>query len=315
MEHVLPASRQQRNGTARFLLGIDGGGTCCRAQLVSWEGDLLGSGEAGPANPLRDPESTCRSILAATEMAFSDAGLGEDSIQQTVAGIGLAGVNVPAAFAAIDNWQHPYGSLHLTTDMRIACYGAHGRCDGAVVISGTGCSGYSIIHGTHRVHSGFGFPVGDKGGASWIGLAALRASFLALDELGPSTTLEESLSAYFGISGIGIVEKLANAQPCDYGRLAPLVFAATDQGDAVARDIVIDCADHVSKLARKIWALGPTRLSLVGGLGQTITPWLASDVIEVLSPALHTPLDGAILYAREQQATADGITRSKQGGS
>ncbi len=292
---------------ARFLLGIDGGGTCCRAQLVSFDDEVLGNGQAGPANPSRDPERTRKSILAATELAFSDAGLGRRDFGDAIAGIGLAGVNVPAAYEAISGWQHPYHSMHLTTDMQIACYGSHGNSDGAVIISGTGCSGYSSIDGIQRIHSAFGFPFGDKGGAAWIGLSALRETFLAYDKLGPATALEEDLSTFFDATGIGIVEKLASAQPYEYGRLSPLVFAAANNGDEVSMAIVSDSADHISGLARMIWGLHPTRLSLVGGLGQTIEPWLAADVREILSPALHTPLDGAILYAQEQLTGATGV--------
>ncbi len=304
----MTAREPQKHANARFLLGIDGGGTCCRAQLVSFAGEVLGNGRAGPANPLRDPERTRNSILAATELAFNDAGLGRADFAHAIAGIGLAGVNVPAAYETIADWQHPYHSMHLTTDMQIACYGSHGNSEGAVIISGTGCSGYSSIGGTQRIHSAFGFPFGDKGGAAWIGLAALRASFLAYDKLGPSTVLEEDMNTFFDAAGIGIVEKLASAQPYEYGRLSPLVFAAANNGDEVACSIVRDSAGHISTLARSIWGLRPTRLSLVGGLGQTIEPWLATDVQEMLSPALHTPLDGAVLYAREQVKTQDTAT-------
>lgn len=294
-----------------YLLGIDGGGTGCRAQLVSWSGEVLGNGEAGPANPLRAPERTCRSIMAATDQALSEAGLGHDIYKQISAGIGLAGVNVPAAFDSINSWDHPFKSMFLTTDMRIACQGAHGKCDGAVIIAGTGCSGYSIVRGIHRTHSGFGFPFGDMGGSAWIGLEGLRATFIAIDKLGPATALEEILSAHFGVSGIGIVEKMANAQPCDFGRLAPLVFAAADEEDRVAVGIVEKSAAYISSLAHVIQRLNPNRMSLVGGLSETITPWLAPDVIQTLSPAMHTALDGAILYLKEQILAGEASSHSK----
>ncbi len=294
------ANAHSTNASERYLLGIDGGGTTCRALLVSSDNRVLGRGKAGPANPLRDPARSFRSIAEASKIAFGEAGLSDSDMQRTVVGIGLAGVNVPAAYEAIRNWRHPYHSLHLTTDMQIACYGSHGSADGAVIISGTGCSGYSSISGRNRVHGGFGFPFGDKGGSAWIGLCALRAALLAHDSLGPPTLLEDSISLFYQETGIGIVERLANAQPYEFGQLAPLVFTAVANNDEVARAIVVDNADHISAMARVISRLSPVRLSFVGGLSATIEPWLATDVRELLSPALHTPLEGAILYARDR---------------
>lgn len=298
------ASKNPRHSAPpiRYLLGVDGGGTCCRAQLASLDGELLGSGRAGPANPLRNAQIAWTSILEASRLALLDAGLDEDAFAVTAAGVGLAGANVPSATEAIQRRPHPFGSMHLTTDMLIACYGAHGSAGGGVIISGTGCSGYSIVDGEHRVHSGFGFPFGDTGGSAWIGLMALRAALLAGDRLGPATSLLERINAHFDASGLDIVAELANAQPCDFGRLAPLVFSAARDGDGVAGRIIAHNANHISTLARAIWHLGPNRLSLAGGLAPIIEPWLAADVREMLSPPLQSPLDGAILYAREQMA-------------
>ncbi len=296
----MKASKDYRDASDNFLLGIDGGGTACRALLMSANDDVLGRGTAGPANPLRNPDRSFRSILQATQLAFEDAGLDEKLMGNTIVGVGLAGVNVPAAYDVISNWQHPYHSMYLTTDMQIACYGSHGCSDGAVIISGTGCSGYSSISGDNRVHSAFGFPFGDKGGAAWIGLAAIRAAFLAYDKLGPPTVLTERIAGHYQAKGIGIVEKLAKAQPYEFGRLAPLVFAAVEDDDEVARVIIADSANHISAMAQSIWQLGPTRMSFVGGLSETIEPWLSADTKEMLSPSLYTPLDGAILYAKDQ---------------
>ncbi|MFQ5609614.1 MAG: BadF/BadG/BcrA/BcrD ATPase family protein [Woeseiaceae bacterium] len=277
---------------------------CRRANVVARDGSVLGSGSAGPANPLREPDRTIRAILAATDQALEDASLAGLARDRLIAGIGLAGVNVPAAFKAMSDWGHPFRELFLTTDMHIACYGAHGAGDGAVIISGTGCSGYAIVDGVHRTFSGFGFPFGDSGGSDWIGLEALRHVFLAIDGLGPSTELVGALNAHFGAEGIGIVEKLANAQPCDFGRLAPIVFDAANQGDEIANAIVENAANHIAALARRILQLKPSRLSLVGGLGTTILPRLDHDVRENLSPALNTASDGAIIFAREQLSAA-----------
>ena len=42
--------------TDLLFLGIDGGGTKCRARLRNAQGDLLGEGTGGPSNIRLDPE-------------------------------------------------------------------------------------------------------------------------------------------------------------------------------------------------------------------------------------------------------------------
>ena len=56
-------------------LGIDGGGTRCRARIEDENGSVLGAASSGPATTRIGFEKAWRSIMEATEAAAAQAGL------------------------------------------------------------------------------------------------------------------------------------------------------------------------------------------------------------------------------------------------
>ena len=285
-------------------MGIDGGGSKCQACIADVKGVVLGEAVAGPANPLHGMEQTLKSIEQAASLAMLNTGCQDLSLRQLVAGVGLAGVNLPGLFQAINAWPHPFAALHLTTDLHIACLGAHQRPDGAVIVAGTGSCGYVGVPGRECVLGGHGFPLGDKGSGAWMGLEAVKAVLLASDGLGPATQLEALLTAELKASGLMMVERLSGAKSSDYARLAPLVLRAAGAGDRVAEGIVREGADYLSALGQKLLAHHPSRISMIGGLAEPLHPWLAPQLLDQLSAPLGPPEAGALLYARRHQQTA-----------
>ena len=283
-----------------YYLGIDGGGTKCRAVLMDSAQKLLGSGLSGPANPYRGIELAIESIEKATELALEDAGLGPDALSNIVAGVGLAGVNLPIVYDAMSQWNHPYREMFLTTDLEIACAGAHDGHDGGVIIVGTGSSGCSNVDGNIVIIGAHGFEFGDTSSGAWIGRQAIRAVLLSEDGLGPSTLLTESVSKKIGANGESIVEKMVGAKPSDFASLAGLVFEAADKSDEVATGIIREGASYLSHMARTLASTNPPAISILGGLKDLIFPWLDRDVSEQLVSAKHSPELGAVIYAKQE---------------
>lgn len=85
-----------------LFLGVDGGGTKCRAVLVDSNNTVLGVGEGGPANPYHGVERTYESIMNATDIALRNAGLTPKHKANIVAGLGLAGVHLPSLFQIVN---------------------------------------------------------------------------------------------------------------------------------------------------------------------------------------------------------------------
>lgn len=164
-----------------LFIGIDGGGSKCRATIYSNEDGVIGTGVAGRANPLHGLSQTFESIQMSTELALKDAGMSPTESKGLIAGLGLAGVNVPRLYQDIVNWSHPFADMFVTTDLHTACIGAHRGGEGAVIITGTGSCGYAHVAGKQVCLGGHGFALGDKGSGAWLGLKAAEQVLLHLD--------------------------------------------------------------------------------------------------------------------------------------
>lgn len=283
-----------------LYLGVDGGGTKCRACLADAQGNILGIGNAGAANAMQGLEQTQNSVVLSAKRALENAGMSEAYLRQLIVGVGLAGVNLPAVYQAMMEWNHPFLHLYLATDLHIACFGAHGQESGAVIIVGTGSCGYANVGGEEIMLGGHGFPLGDQGSGAWMGLEAVKAVLLAHDHLGPATLLAESVGNLLQAQGVALAERLARATPGDYARLAPVIFAAANAGDAIAQAIVQQGADYISALATRLLTRNPPRLSILGGLAEPLTSWLDRPIAAQLAEPVATPEAGALLFARHR---------------
>ncbi|AVV83369.1 ATPase [Shewanella putrefaciens] len=244
---------------------------------------------------------TFESVEASTRLALLDAGMNESDSYLLVAGLGLAGVNVPRLYRDVTNWQHPFAAMYVTTDLHTACIGAHGGADGAVIITGTGSCGYAHVGDTSLSIGGYGFALGDKGSGAWLGLKAAEHVLLALDGFAVPTRLTDMLLNEFGVTdALGIVENLAGKSSSCYAALARSVLDCANEGDAVATAIVQEGADYISDMARKLFSLNPVRFSMIGGLAEPLQAWLGADVVAKISETLAPPELGAMYFAQQE---------------
>lgn len=283
-----------------LFIGIDGGGTSCRARVVDANLNCLGEGLAGAANPYQSLEGTSAAILAATDKALSKARIDRARRASIIVGAGLAGVNLPSVLRQMNEWQHPFAEFFLTTDLEIACLGAHAGEDGAVMIAGTGSSGCSIVDGAVTIVGASGYPLADTGSGAWIGLHGLRAALLSLERLGPYTMLGKSVEASLGATGDGVVEALIDAGTDRLAQFAALVFEAAEQGDLVATEILREGASYLDGLARRLTESNPPSLSFLGGLSNSLKPWLDTNVAKTLTPPKRSAIAGACYFARRE---------------
>jgi glucosamine kinase len=289
-----------------LYLGIDGGGSKCRVVLVTADNQVLGEGLGGPANPLRGMKVATDSILTATQQALTAAGMTFNQMNRLIVGAGLAGVNMPQYFQLFSEWKHPFAAFHLTTDLHIACIGAHDGADGAVIIAGTGSCGLVDVKGKVLDIGGHGFPYGDNGSGAWFGMQLVHQVLLSKDHLAPSTLLSDLLAQAIGSSAtLDIISHFMHATPTVYARYAPLVFSAAEQGDATALRVVEQGAAYINQIALKLFELQPPRFSMIGGLAYKLVPYLDQSVQQQITPALAAPEFGAIWYARQQQNLLD----------
>lgn len=293
------------NNNQTLFLGIDGGGSKCKAVLTNEDNQVLGSGISGPGNPLHGFEQATNSITKSAQLALQDAGLSDIPLKDIVAGVGLAGVNLPVLFDQMSAWNHPFKEMHLATDLLIACLGAHQGSDGAVIITGTGSCGFSYVNDEAFMIGAHGFPHGDKGSGAWFGLQAAKQVLLAYDGIIPNTSMTEVVMTKLNCKDdTSLVEVIAGKPATFFGQLANLVFDAAEQGDEVAKAVVHEGAGYINQVAEKLWLKNPPRMSMIGGLTPRLQPWLSDSVLEKLSPPLSPPEIGSVIYAKGIEALA-----------
>ncbi|MFQ3221093.1 MAG: glucosamine kinase, partial [Paraglaciecola sp.] len=179
--------------TPGIFIGIDGGGTKCKARLEDAQGNLLAEATAGPANAARNLTGSVDAVLEASQKVIAKANIKGLTVNNIHAGIGLAGINIPQVKQAFLKQSLPFASWHVTTDLHIACLGAHLGQDGAIVIVGTGSSGIAIHNSQHLEIGGHGFVIGDKGSGAWLGKMAISHCLETLDGLVPKNLLCEHI--------------------------------------------------------------------------------------------------------------------------
>jgi glucosamine kinase len=283
--------------TKVLLLGVDGGGTSCRARLCAFSGQLLGEAATGPANLRLGLQQSFAEILDAATQCLSQAGLPRSYLGKTVACLALAGASEPAYLAAAQSYPHPFRRTIVTTDAHAACLGAHGDNDGGVIVAGTGTVGWAVVRGqTHRV-GGWGMPISDEGSGAWLGCEAVRRLLWALDGRIGWTRLLRTLGDKFSNDPHAIVAWAHAASPGDFATLAPDIFEHATQDDPIARELVSLAAAHIDVLADRLIAIGATRLALVGGCAPFLIPSLAERTkLHLVEPA-GDALSGALHLA------------------
>ena len=281
-----------------LYLGVDGGGSKCRALLTDANGNTLGHGISGAANLLRGLENSQQAILDAYEQARVQAGIPPGTHLNVIAGMGIAGAHITHLKEALSNWKHPFSELYLTHDLEVACLAAHNGQSGAVIIIGTGSCGLSLQNGEAYSIGGHGFLLGDKGSGAWYGRSAVQCALESVDGLGEETKLLDRIYEFAGVdSDMELVAAFANAAPKKFAELAPMVFEMAESDPVCAR-LVDEGVAYIARLCEKLMERQPERFSFLGGLSPLVLARLPEELRTKIEPALTIPEKGAILYAQ-----------------
>jgi N-acetylglucosamine kinase-like BadF-type ATPase len=224
-----------------IVLGIDGGGTKTHAVVADTGGALLGVGRSGPSN-WEDVglDGAAAALSEAATEAATAAGIGLDRVDG--ASLGLAGVDwtsdhdrLSPAVAALG----VAGPWELVNDAFVALRAGANHPWGIVVIAGTGAvAAGRNPRGDEFRTLGQGPQFGDFGSGLDIADEAVRAVAEAFTEMGPPTTLSQTLPAVAGVdSPEAFLEKMSRS-PIPVDTFAAPVLEAAEKGDAAARSIV-----------------------------------------------------------------------------
>jgi glucosamine kinase len=282
-----------------LLLGIDGGGTQCRARLANWEGRILAQATTGPANVGLALHESVDAVIDATRQCLRQSGL-SGMEYRTVACLALAGACEPSTRGRARELPLPFKRVVITNDARAACIGAHASHDGAIVIVGTGSIAWGIVQGREFRVGGWGFPLSDEGSGAWLGSRALTQVLHAHDGLLPWTSLLRALFERFQNDPYAIVRWMRDSRPRDYAAFAPIICSQASQGDAAARYLMQSAAAHIDALSARMVDQGAPRVSLLGGLAISMQPYLSDRTRQFLHAPIGDALDGALELARTE---------------
>lgn len=288
-----------------IFLGIDGGGSRCRARIRGHDGCLLGEAVGGASNIYQDFDGAIAMIVATARDAATKAGVEAAALH---AGLGLAGIVTSVGAEKITNAQLPFASVIADNDAYAACMGAFSGGDGGIVIAGTGSIGFALAGGVRHMVGGWGFQLGDHGSGAWVGHHAVRRVALAIDGLLQPTRLIEEVLTRTGRTRFDLSRWSEQAKPKDYAQFAPIVFECAAQGDVQGMLIVIEGAAAISNLGRALLARGAGKICLLGGLSPVYPPYLDADVKRALVAPAADAVDGAIMMARQAVGLPVGWT-------
>jgi N-acetylglucosamine kinase-like BadF-type ATPase len=262
------------DGSGAVLLAVDGGGTKTDVVALAEDGTVLararGSGSCpqviGVGQAVSVVDSLVRAVLA--DVAASRAADGPPAVAHV--GFYVSGLDLPVeveAFAAAAEalpWVRSAGAVVVENDTFALLRAGTDAREAVAVVCGTGinCVGRRADGRTARFPA-LGRISGDWGGGSELGELALWHAARAVDGRGPATVLAQTVPRALRRPDVATVIEdlhLGRLRPSALTGLAPVLMAASGDGDAVAGQVVDQQAEEIVALA----AAALRRLDLIG---------------------------------------------------
>ncbi|KLN64180.1 MULTISPECIES: N-acetylglucosamine kinase [Vibrio] len=281
----------------KLFVGIDGGGTSCRARIRDEQGTLIGEAKSGSANILLGIEVAMASIMQAITVAAIEGGLNTGDFARMHLGLALAGAEQKSAWQAFMDQSHSFASMVLNTDAYGACIGAHNGDAGAIVIAGTGSCGIYLENGQQHIVGGREFPISDQGGGAVMGLRLIQKVLLTQDGIGEVTPLVQHVLAHFNHDVDQIVAWSKSALPRDYGQFSPAIFQHANKGDNLAIEMLKQTASDIEMILVVLNRKGATRICLMGSIAERIKAWLSPPIQSWVVEPQFDAIEGAIMIA------------------
>jgi glucosamine kinase len=285
--------------SGQLLVGIDGGGSGCRARAMTAGGQVIGEGRGGPAQL----SLGAAAAWASAQQAIT-AALGGHDPALAVFGFGLAGGHVAAWRQAFETAAPAGWRLVVETDAVSTLLGAHGGEAGVAVGIGTGTFACSFdASQTYHEAGGWGFTSGDEGSGGWLGVRLARKAQQAVDGRRPMTPLAARVLATIGPDRNGLFDWVGQATQASYGALAPIAVQAAAEGDDEARHLLEEAAEEIHRLIDAVDHDKAAPIALLGGLASVMQPYLPERLRRRIRPARGDSADGALILARRLAAS------------
>lgn len=296
---------------APLVLGVDGGGTSTVAWLANLDGQVIGTGKAGPSNAKAVGNRAALSALEhAVHSAFHSAGRPAVAIE--AACLGLAGFDRPEDKQLLREWAEPSGGgrfreLVLVNDGDLVIAAGTPEGWGVGVIAGTGSIAVArTADGRYARGGGWGHLIGDEGSGYAVALEALRLVARRHDgrSSGPASgrdPLTIRLCGALGIPGPQALVSTLYSGAYDRARIASLareVVAAANEETELARLLLAPAGRELGLAACSAakavgWTGGPLPVALAGSFLLAAEP-VRDALLDELSHQGYEPSVGLV---------------------
>ncbi|MFD5099791.1 N-acetylglucosamine kinase [Streptomyces albidochromogenes] len=282
-------------GVSAAVLAIDAGNSKTDVAVVGADGSVLATARGGGFQPPVVGVGPAVDALARTvNRALAAAGVtGTDHVSAC-----LANADLPVEEARLGDAVHARGwgrTTEVRNDTFAILRAGVDEPRGVAVVCGAGINCVGMLpDGRTARFPAIGRLSGDWGGGGGLADEALWWAARAEDGRGEPTELAHALPAHFGLPSMyALIEALhlGRLAPGRRHELAPVLFAVSAAGDAVARSIVHRQADEIVAMARVALA----RLDL---LGEEVPVVLGGSVLA----ARHPELDGRVSALMAERA-------------
>jgi N-acetylglucosamine kinase-like BadF-type ATPase len=293
-----------------WYLGVDGGQSSTSAILGDENGRVVGAGRGGPCNHVKTGDGRQKFVSAmesSVGAACAAAGLDPRTVRFASACLGFSGG--PADKEALLHETLPADRITVTHDGLIALSGATAGKPGIIMIAGTGsfCFGRNAAGETARA-GGWGYIYGDEGGGFDLTRQALRAS-LRMEEGWGATDANDLNHRFY-------TPEFPRPQIASFSKL---VSEAALEGDAVARDILQQGAQHlamfVAAARHKLFREGEhAEVAYIGGVWKSdLVRERFRTLVELedgnhVGPPVYAPAVGALLEAYRVDGRSVALT-------
>ncbi len=254
-----------------IVIAVDGGGSKTDAVALSQGGALLATAHGAGSSPQIIGVPAAVEVVDALVNEVLEA-CGRPTVLQAsvyLSGLDLA-VEVETFRTALDPlpWTKGGRPFVADNDMFALLRAGTEEPNAVAVVCGTGINCVGVrADGEHARFDALGTISGDWGGGSFLGEQALWHAARAIDGRGEPTVFTTTIPAHFDLPNVQAVIEAFHFGRMSWSRfaeLAPLVLAASDEGDSAAFAILDRQAEEIVSMA--VSAI--TRL----GLGDTVLP-------------------------------------------
>jgi N-acetylglucosamine kinase-like BadF-type ATPase len=298
---------------ADLVAGIDVGGTKLAVRVETLTGDRLADTRFGAADWEAVPATAAAAWLA-ERLAQCLPG----AARLAALGVGAQGCNSPAVAADLERALGERGIRAAVVNDGALLVPAAGLEHGIGIVAGTGSVGIAADGaGNTLLAGGWGWVLGDEGGAAAIVREATRSALAAHDGGLPDDGLLGALERAFGVPTAERLARAVNDDPTpeSWAPRSPAVFAAADGGSALAVAVIDAAAGQLTTLVSRLVARGAVGGSVVAAGGVIVRqPRLAGAFQTCLAgrhPGLalrilrEEPVAGAVVLARRLLAAGD----------